>query len=148
MFQNLAIFEKTYELILWLYPTVNKFPKTQRFVLGQHIENTILKILEGIVEANQERNKFIYLRKISVKLDKLRILIRLSKDLKFISIRQYSFVVEKVNEIGKMLGGWIKSCKAQKKGHLSGFSSASLQEQTGIKSKNAVSNAAAIGTMA
>jgi four helix bundle protein len=111
MYKNLAIFEKTYELILWLYPTVNKFPKSQRFVLGQHIENTILQILEGIIEANQERDKFPYLKKISVELDKLRILIRLSKDLKFISIKQYSFVAEKVNEIGKMLGGWIKSSR-------------------------------------
>jgi len=41
MFQNLAIFEKTYELILWLYPTVNKFPKSQRFVLGQQLEKLI-----------------------------------------------------------------------------------------------------------
>jgi len=43
-------------------------------------------------------------------LDKLRILIRLSKDLHFISIRQYEFVANKVNEIGKMLGGWMKFC--------------------------------------
>ena len=110
MFQNLPIFEKTYELILWLYPTVSKFPKSQRFVLGQHIENTALKILEGIIHSNQERNKLLYLKQVSVELDKLRILIRLSKDLKFISIRQYGFGAEKINEIGKMLGGWIKSC--------------------------------------
>ena len=108
MFQDLAIFEKTYELILWIYPTVNKFPKSQRFVLGQQIENTVLEILKGIIEANQERNKVPYLKQISVNLDKLRILIRLSKDLKFISIRQYQFADEKINEIGKMLGGWIK----------------------------------------
>ena len=110
MFQNLPIFEKTYELILWLYLTVNKFPKSQRFVLGQQIEKTFLEILEGIIQANQEKNKLPYLKKISVELDKLRILIRLSKDLKFISIRQYKFAAEKINEIGKMLGGWIKSC--------------------------------------
>lgn len=109
MFQNLAIFQKTYDLILWIYPTVNKFPKSQRFVLGQQIENAILKILQGIIEANQERSKISYLKQVSVELDKLRILIRLSKDLKFISIRQYGFVAEKVNEIGKMLGGWIKN---------------------------------------
>ena len=111
MFQDLTIFEKSYELILWIYPTVNKFPKSQRFILGQHIENTILKILEGIIEANQERNKFSYLKQVSIDLDKLRILIRLSKDFRFLSIRQYEFVANKVNEIGKMLGGWIKSCR-------------------------------------
>jgi len=110
MLQNLKIFEKTYELILWLYPTVNKFPKSQRFVLGQRIENTVLSILSGIIMANQESDKRIYLKRVSVELDKLRILVRLSKDLRFISVRQYGFAAEKINEIGKMLGGWIKSC--------------------------------------
>ena len=111
MFQNLSIFEKTYEMILWLYPTINKFPKSQRFVLGQQIETAILEILKGIIQANSERDKIPYLKQMSVELDKLRILIRLSKDLKFINIKQYQFVVEKINEVGKMLGGWIKSCR-------------------------------------
>ena len=110
MFQNLKIFEKIYELILWLYPRINKFPKSQRFVLGQRIENSVLAILEGIITANHERHKHPILKKISVELDKLRILIRLSKDLKFISVRQYGFAAKKINEVGKMLGGWIKSC--------------------------------------
>ena len=111
MYKNLSIFEKTYEFILWLYPTINKFPKSQRFVLGQQIENTVLEILKGIIQANQEKNKLAYLKQISVDLDKLRILIRLSKDLKFINLKQYQFSADKVNEIGKMLGGWIKSCQ-------------------------------------
>jgi len=108
MLQNLIIFQKVYDLILWLYPTVNKFPKKQRFVLGQQIENTVLEILKGTIQVNQENNKTPYLKQISVDLDKLRILIRLSKDLKFIGLRQYQFSAEKINEIGKILGGWLK----------------------------------------
>ena len=83
-FQNLPIFEKTYELILWLYPAVNKFPKSQRFVLGQQIENTMLNIMKGIIQANAERAKLPYLKQASVDLDKLRIIIRLAKDMKFL----------------------------------------------------------------
>ena len=45
MLEQLTIFEKTYQLILWLYPAVRKFPKAQRFVLGQQIENTALETL-------------------------------------------------------------------------------------------------------
>lgn len=109
MFQNLPIFQKTYDLILWLFPIINKFPKSQKFVLGQQIENIFLDILEGIIQANQERNKIPYLKQASVDLDKIRILIRLAKDLKFISVKQYGLTAEKINEIGKMLGGWTRS---------------------------------------
>ena len=70
--------------------------------------------MEGIIEANQERNKVPHLKRISVELDKLRILIRLSKDLKFINVKQYGFAAGKINEIGKMLGGWLKSSRTHR----------------------------------
>lgn len=109
MLQDLVIFEKVYQLVLWLYPTVSKFPKAQRFVLGQQIENTTLEILRGIIRANAVRDKVPLLNQASVDLDTLRILLRLSKDLHFLSVRQYGFAAERVNEVGKLLGGWIKS---------------------------------------
>lgn len=108
MIDDLIIFQKVYDLILWLYPTINKFPKTQRFVFGQQIENTVLEILKGIIQANQERNKTPYLKQVSIDLDKLRILVRLAKDLRFISVRQYKLASEKINEIGKLLTGWMR----------------------------------------
>lgn len=33
------------------------FPKSQRFVLAQRIENTLLSMLELIIEGNASRNK-------------------------------------------------------------------------------------------
>jgi len=108
MLQNLVIFQKLYDLILWMYPLINKFPKKQRFILGQQLENTLLEILKGIIQANQEGNKLETLKQVSIDLDKFRILYRLAKDLRFMSIKQYQFGAEKINEIGKILGGWMK----------------------------------------
>jgi len=116
MFSELAILEKIYELILWLYPTINKFPKSQRFVLGQRIENAALEILEKIIMARQSKSKLFHLKKASVEMDKLRILTRLAKDLYFISVRQYEFAAQKINESGKMLGGWMKFCAENETG--------------------------------
>lgn len=106
---NLPIFEKMYELVLWLFPLANRFPQKQRFVLGQQLQSSCLRLLLGIVNANQQAKKLPWLLATSQELDKLRILLRLSKDLKFISVRQYGFAVGTCNEVGKMLGGWIKS---------------------------------------
>ena len=106
MLQDLIIFQKIYDFLLWLHPVVNKFPKSQRFVLGQRIENKTLDLLHSIVVANSERDKSITLGRASVELDELRILVRLSKDLRFVTIGQYGVAAEKLNEIGRLLSGW------------------------------------------
>jgi hypothetical protein len=81
MLDDLIIFQKTYDLILWLFPIINRFPKKQRFVLGQQIENELIEIIKDIILANNERNKTEILKRISVRLDTLRVLVRLAKDL-------------------------------------------------------------------
>lgn len=108
MLTELKILEKQYEMILWMFPLINGFPTKQRFVLGQQMQNSLLEILKKIIEANQDRNKLPILKQMSVELDKFRYLFRLAKDFKFISIRQYGFGADKINEIGRMLGGWLK----------------------------------------
>ena len=107
---KLILFQKSYDFLLWLYPLVNRLPKHHRSVLGKQIEELGLFILLDTLSANEaygtkrkERQQLI-----SEELDKLRILIRLTKDLRFISIKQYTYASEKVNEMGKILSGWMK----------------------------------------
>ncbi|MDP3014860.1 MAG: diversity-generating retroelement protein Avd [bacterium] len=107
MLQDLIIYQKTYDFMLRLHPVVNKFPKSQRFVLGQRIENKTLDLLHSMIVANAERDKSTMLRMASVELDELRILIRLAKDLRFVNIKQYEIMAERMNEIGKLLYGWM-----------------------------------------
>jgi hypothetical protein len=108
MLDDLIIYQKTYDLILWFFPIINKFPKKQRFVLGQQIENELLEIIKDIILANNERNKTEILKRISVRLDTLRILVRLAKDLRFLNIKHYENAAVKMNEIGRLLSGWMK----------------------------------------
>ncbi|MEA3427925.1 MAG: hypothetical protein U9Q84_01625 [Thermodesulfobacteriota bacterium] len=42
----------TYDLLKWSIPTLEKFPKSQRFLLGDRIENHILDVLELLICAN------------------------------------------------------------------------------------------------
>ena len=106
---NFVLYEKTYEFILWLFPVVGRFPKNQRFVLAQQIEMCAVRLLLDLVVANQSERKLSTLKSASKELDKLRILVRLAKDLEFLSVRRYGIASGYTNEIGKMLGGWMKS---------------------------------------
>ena len=50
-----------------------------------------------------------FLEKASVKLGLLKILIRLSNDIKILDNKKYLELEEKIIEIGRMIGGWIKA---------------------------------------
>jgi hypothetical protein len=68
-------------------------------------------ILEVIIAAGHqqgdERLRSIYM--ISDKLDLLKVLLRLAHDIRAIDESQYLAVQKIIQEIGKMVGGWIKS---------------------------------------
>ena len=56
MKKEFVIYTKMLEVVLWLFEKVNTFPKKQRFVLGQQIENSALMCLRYIIEANNVGN--------------------------------------------------------------------------------------------
>lgn len=63
-----------------MYPIIKRMPKSERHVLSQHIRHSLLDIAKMIVEANKSRRKLPVLYRIDVELEKLRLLIRLAKD--------------------------------------------------------------------
>ena len=107
--EELKIYQKHYDLILYAFPIINRFPKAQRFVLGQQIQNCLLDIAKLIVQANKQRGKLPTLAEIDIELEKLRLLIRLAKDLRLLAMKQYGLIAERIDEIGRLLGDWIKS---------------------------------------
>ncbi len=108
MLDDLIVYQKTYDLTLWLFPIINSFPQKQRFVLGQQIENEAVELMKEIIVANAAVDKRPILQKIAVRIDLLRMLIRLAKDLKFLGIKHYAVAAEKINEIGRLCAGWTK----------------------------------------
>lgn len=110
---NLRVFQKTYDLFVYCYPILKKFPQSERFTLVQKIENAILDILTSIVQAVESDKRLDSLKFASMQLEKLKVLLRLSKELQFISVNEYEGVSSYTVEIGKMIGSWIKTESSQ-----------------------------------
>ena len=90
---------------------ITAFPKTKRYTLGQKLDNLTLEIFELLFSIPSSQNKTDILQKISIKLDLLKILLRLSKDILAVRDKKYLELQEMLQEIGRMLGGWIRSTK-------------------------------------
>lgn len=110
---DIPIFKKTYDLYRTFYSYRTDISKQDRYTIWQRCENCMLDILEGILLASQSAKpeKLPILEKASLKLNLLRVFVRLMKDVKAIDNKKYVSLEADVDEIGRMLGGWIRSTK-------------------------------------
>ena len=93
----------------------NSFPKKSRYTLGAKIEILFLETLEFLfIAATVSRiQKYPVLQKASGKLDLLKFFLQLAWDTKALDNRKYIVLSESLNEVGKMLGGWMRSTEKE-----------------------------------
>ena len=103
------IFAKTYDFILWLLNHTEKFPKSERFRMGRRLEDSAFTFYELLIQASRSQHKRSVLLNADLELDKLRLYVRLSQARDLSTLKQYQFASSSLVEIGKLLGGWIKS---------------------------------------
>ena len=110
---DIPIFKKAYDLYKLFHGIRNKAAKQDRYTIFLKSETILLEVIENILEASQlsKIEKLPTLQKTSLKLNFLRVFVRLMKDIKSIDLKNYALMEESIDEIGRMLGGWIKSTK-------------------------------------
>lgn len=108
--QESPIFSRTYDLLLWLIPQAQKFPRAHRFGLGERVTRLGLSFQETLIAAGLRRGdeRRGLLLQADTELAQLRQTIRLCKDLQLISLSQFEHIAGMLVEIGRLLGGWQK----------------------------------------
>ncbi len=77
-----VIIQKHLQLIEWLISRLAEFLKDQRFLLADRIEKSLLDVLELLIEAVYEKQKYPLLYRVNIELDKARLLMRIAKNKK------------------------------------------------------------------
>lgn len=90
---------------------VPHIPKGARYTIGTRIENRFLDLLElSYVAYFAEKEKRVEkVTKCILILDTLKFLISVAWEGKLISNKQYETIALKLDEVGKMFGGWKKN---------------------------------------
>lgn len=99
---------KAYDLTRWLLERTSRFPRAYRFGLGEAIQRECLALLSSLVTASFTRDRVAVLRAATLAHTRLRVLLRLARDVQCLSNSQYIHVVEPMEEVGRMLGGWSR----------------------------------------
>jgi len=103
--------ERAYEFARWLLPKVERYPRSYRFTVGERSVTVMLTILEALVDAAYGAQRAEALALAQRKLNTLRYLLRLAKDLQLLGVEPYGYAAERLEELGRMIGGWRKAAE-------------------------------------
>lgn len=110
---NETIISKTYNFVKSTLQAVEMMPKSYKFTFGDRLQTMAADLLELSIEAyyaprNEKRRLLL---KINILLEKMRHFFRLGYELGLYNSKKYEHFAQQLNEIGKMIGGWLKSLK-------------------------------------
>jgi hypothetical protein len=98
--------EAMHVFLRWAIPTLDKFPRSQKFLLGDRIEAIALDALEALIQATYTRDRRALLDAANLAIEKLRHLFRLAMDLRLLDARRHEHAQRELDAIGRMIGGW------------------------------------------
>jgi len=107
------ILKKTVDLYKEFYQYLKTFPKKDQYMLGRRCEEHTLIFLELILSAVglEKHRKLETLERANNKFDVLKVLFRMARELKLIDNKKYLSLEERAQEVGRMLGGWMRSLR-------------------------------------
>lgn len=108
------VWQEAYKLALNVYEITKIFPGSEIYGLTSQIRRAVISVSANIAEGfNRQTRKeylqFLYISRGS--LQEIDFLLLLSKDLKYTKEAEYLKIKEKIDLIGKLLSGLIKSIK-------------------------------------
>ena len=107
--EPLIIQQKVYDMIMYAYPAIEQFPKSQKFSLAQDMKKCLDAIMRYVIAANKKYTKKTTLQELDIENEALKIYICMAFELGYLPPKKYEIWSGMAVEVGKMIGGWIKA---------------------------------------
>jgi hypothetical protein len=109
--QELKIRKKCEDMIAYGYVALRQFPKSERHVFSAEIRSTMWELLRLIIVCNRRYHKKTTFQEIDATLDLLRAQVRIAREMGYLPMTKYEVWSRHLDEVGRMLGGWMKSLR-------------------------------------
>lgn len=109
-YEHLPIYKAAFDLVLYFENIVANFSRYHKYIHGTALRNDARKVIMMIVRANNVANRLPVLEELRIKLEELKIEIRICKEIKaFANFNSFETSINKVIGIAKQNEGWIRS---------------------------------------
>ncbi len=106
---TLPVYKVAYDLLILITEIVKNMNKHFKRSIGEKLSAEIVEIMMLIFRANVAKAKEVPLTELIGRLQVTELLLRLSSDMRLISITQYAKAIELTSLVGKQVGGWRRS---------------------------------------
>lgn len=108
--KDAPILKKTVDLYREFYDYLKIFPKKDQYMLSRRCEDNIILFMKLILKAVglSKIDKLKILKEANNEFDVLKVLFRMARELKMLDNKKYLSLESKIQEIGRMLGGWMR----------------------------------------
>jgi hypothetical protein len=106
---ELLLYQKLYDFLVWIFGKTDKFPRSKRFSLGGRLENLLLDMVVEAQKLQYTKDRFRLITAMSASFDEVKLFLKISNDTKMISAESFAYALERCTEIGAMIGGYRKS---------------------------------------
>lgn len=101
------------------YACRDSLPKKSRYTLGDRIDTYFIKILETLYTASYQtpNEKTVTLQRAASAIDTLKFLLQITWELRAIDNKRYASLSDKIQKIGREVGGWRKGLQTKTAPH-------------------------------
>ena len=105
------IYIATHDLLSWLVPHLENWPRPQRFFLARQVLDSATNFYRLLLHARKVKgqNRADILLQADAELETLKALLRLGQERHYMSLRQYEYVSGLLAGIGRQLNGWRRA---------------------------------------
>lgn len=111
-FNDLQVWQKAHQFTLRVYHVTKIFPNEERYGIVSQLRRASYSVPANIVEGFRRRSLKDSIRFYTIadaSLEEVKYFLLLSKDLKYLTVKNYDELQNNAEEVGKLLTGWIKS---------------------------------------
>jgi hypothetical protein len=109
MAEELRVIDQLYEFILWTHNHIERFPRSVKFSIGSRIQDNQLEILQLLIRAKFSKQKEETLFDAGVRLEQVRLLFRMCKDMRLISLNSHEYSSRQLTDLTKQVQGWRRA---------------------------------------
>ncbi|MEI8096689.1 MAG: four helix bundle protein [Candidatus Moraniibacteriota bacterium] len=109
-YDNLPVFKTSYDMLLELFKVSNNFSRDYRFTIGEQIKKETIEMMMCVYRANKSfEGRKNWIGTAREKIETIRVLLRILKDLKQVSLKKFISINEHIESVSKQLAYWENS---------------------------------------